>query len=201
LAASVLGYRLWWPDDPIAGSFVPFAVVVESVGALFVGGVGSMVGYQLRNEVALSLKAGMAALVIIAVLGVGAIAGNGALVTQKISRDRVIAEERVRSLYQAAARTVADSGETNSADDSAKVRSHYKGPAFDDEEWQGTTRNFLRRNGFVYQLHIAPPPGHGIVVCALPIEYLDRVKDGFCIDDSGRMQIIPSGIRLSPSAP
>lgn len=169
LAASILALRFWWPQDPIAVPLVPVMLAVESVGALLVGALGSLAGYRLGRARSVGLVRGAkAALVAVAAIGSAAIALNGPLVASKIHQDRLIAARRVQALYEAASRAIAECGsETYSAmcaDDSDRVRSHYRGPAFRDEEWEGMTRNFLRENGYVYQIHVAQPPAHGVVV-------------------------------------
>jgi hypothetical protein len=127
-------------------------------------------------------------LVSVALISSGVIAGNGPLVNHMIRRDRVRAEERVQALYQAAARAVAECGAVDCAIDSARLRSHYRGPSFSDEQWQGMTRDLLRGDGYQYQIYLSQPPARGVVVSALPTEYYERVREGLCLDDSGRMQ-------------
>ncbi len=186
--AEILGLRFWWPEDPIAAPLVPIVLAVVTSGALLLGTGGAVIGYGLRGNSLVRGRLGPVVLLSIAVISSGAIVGNGLLVTQKIRRNRGIAEQRVRALYQAAEHAVAVYGDEGNAQDSAKVRKYYQGPSFDDQEWQGMTRNFLRRDGFVYQIHIAKPPDQGVLVYALPIEYPARVKEGLCLDLTARMQ-------------
>jgi hypothetical protein len=189
LAASVLGFKFWWPDDPTAGPWVPIVVTVTFVGALLIAVFGGALGHRRQNgHACLSRWQAYTTIAAVTVACSGAIAGNGLLVTHKIHTDRMVAEERVRSLYEAAARTVADYGDVSSAQDGIKVEGHYRGPAFNDSEWQGLTRNLMRRNGYVYQIYLAQPPAGGVLVYALPIEYEDRVKVGLCLDGSGRLR-------------
>ncbi len=124
----------------------------------------------------------------IGIFGATAIAGNGALINQKIRYNRPIAEQRVKALYQAAMSAIRESGQHASAQDGTEVRKFYWGPRFDDGEWEAMTRNLMRENGFVYQIHIEPPPAQGILVYALPIEYQERVGPGLCLDQTGRLQ-------------
>ncbi len=187
LAASLLGFEFWWPDDPIAVPWVPIAVTVASVGAVFIGLLGGALGYGIQHGHARVPRwQAYTTTAAVTVLGSAAIAGNGLLVTHKIRTDRMVAEKRVRSLYDAAVCAVGEHGDLSSAQDGIKVERCYHGPAFNSSEWQGMTRNFMRRNGYVYQIHLALPPAQGVLVYALPIEYRDRVKVGLCLDSSGR---------------
>jgi len=193
LTASILALHFWWPQDSIAVPWVPVILTLESIGALLVGALGSLVGYRLGRARSDGLKRGAAAaLVALAAIGSGAIAGNRLLVTSKIHQDRLIAARRVQALYEAASRAVADCRNVTysamCADDSDRVRSHYRGPAFSDQEWEGMTRNLLRENGYIYQIHVARPPAHGVVVYGFPTRYPNRAKEGICLDDSARMQ-------------
>jgi hypothetical protein len=174
-------------------------LITVFVGALVVGGLGSIVGLKLRtHKNAHAQMAGIVILGVIAAISSGAVAANGMLVNRKICRNRMVAEERVRGLYQAAKTVVVNSKYRNRSDDSAQLKAHYKGPPFDEEEWQGMNRNLLRRNGYVYQVHIASPSADGIVAYGVPIEYTDRVKEGLCLNSSGLMQC-PQDPALSPA--
>jgi hypothetical protein len=189
LSAAGVGVTIWWPDDPIAAPWVPVALTVVPLGAALFAATGTVIGYAcVPRFISHSTRVGIGALGGIGILCSTAIAANGPLVSAKIHYNRPIAEQRIKALYQAAALATKESGEEASAQDSTEVRKFYRGPRFSKSEWEGLTRNLMRENGFVYQIHIETPPSHGILVYALPIEYEDRVGPGFCLDDTGRMQ-------------
>ena len=188
LSATGIGFMIWWPDDPIAVPCVPVVLTVVPLGAALFAAVGTVVGCGgMPNSVRTS-RVSIGILLGIGIFCSIVIAANVPLVNQKIRHNRPIAEQRVKALYDAAALAVKESGEEASAQDSTKVRRFYRGPRFSDGGWEGMTRNFMRENGFVYQIHIAPPPAQGVLVYALPIEYEERVGPGFCLDVTGRMQ-------------
>jgi hypothetical protein len=188
LSAAGLGFRIWWPDDPIAVPWVPVVLTAVPFGAALFAAAGAVLGYAWAPKSIRYPSVNIGILGGIGILCSTAIAANGPLINQKIRYNRPIAEERVKALYQGAIVAIKESGEETSAQDNKAVRKFYRGPRFTDSEWDGMTRNFMRENGFVYQIHIEPPPGQGVLVYALPIEYEDRVGLGFCLDDTGRME-------------
>jgi hypothetical protein len=188
LSAAGLGLGICWPDDPIAVPLVPFVLTIVPLGAAISAAVGTVIGYRWMLRAIRYPRVSIGILVGIGILSSVAIAANDLLINQKIRYNRPVAEQRVRALYEAATLAIKESGEGASARYDTKVRKFYRGPRFSDGEWEGMTRNFMRENGFVYQIHIEPPPAQGVLVYALPIEYEDRVGLGFCLDETGRMQ-------------
>jgi hypothetical protein len=150
--------------------------------------VGSVVGHLLAKRSGVKRTIPLAALCLIIAISSVRIAGNDSLISRKIVEDRRLAEDRVRALYDAATSAAADRHDLSAGQDPMEVRGHYKGPSFSEEEWEGMTRNLLRRNGYVYQIHLSQEPPQGILVYALPIAYYDRVKEGLCLDDSGKLR-------------
>ena len=187
LSAGGLGLWIWWPDDPIAVPWIPVVLTVMAVATGLVAIVGTVIGWGMPQP-GRNFRVGIGVLIGIGIVCSTVIATNGSLVNQKIRYNWPIAEQRAEALYQAAMLATQESGQEASAEDAAKVRKFYRGPRFSDGEWEGRTRNFMRENGFVYQIHIAPSPGQGVLVYALPIEYQDRVGPGSCLDDTRRMQ-------------
>lgn len=188
LSASGLGFRIWWPDDPIAVPWIPVVLTVVPLGAALFAAVGAAIGYCWTPQPLRYSKVSIGLLGGVGIFCSAAITANGPLVNQKIRYNRPIAEQRVKALYQAATLAIKESGEEASAQDGTKVRQYYRGPRFNDGEWEGMTRNLMRENGFVYQIHIQPPPAQGVLVYALPIEYEERVGPGFCFDDTAQVQ-------------
>lgn len=199
--ATLLGFILWPEKDPVAEPWVPILLVIVPVGAALLAAAGAAVGCYCARWSGRYFWIFVGVLAGVGILCSTAVAANGPLVTFKIRHNRPIAERRVRALYRAATLAIQATGEESSAQHGAEVRRFYRGPRFDDGEWGGMTRNDMRENGFVYQIHLGTPPAQGVVVYAVPIEYEDRAGPGLCLDQTGRMEcplLVISGQRCVP---
>jgi len=143
LSAAKIGFAIWWPDDPIAVPWVPIVLTIVPLGAALFASLGTAIGRLWMPRSVHYSKVSIGVLCGIGILCSTVIAGNGTLINQKIRLNRPIAEQRVKALYQAAILAIKDAGE-ESAQDAAKVRKFYRGPKFNNAEWEGMTRNLMR---------------------------------------------------------
>ena len=180
---------MFWPTDPVAIPWIPIGICIFSVQAFLIGAIGAVLGGQLtkRSKTQQRMLA-VGVLCSLALLSSLAIVGNDELIKRKISRNQHLAEIRMRAIYRAATKAAEDRHDPRAALDYREVVARYRGPTFSEHEWMGMTRNFLRRNGYVYQVRYSLVSPGEIVVVAHPIDYRDQVRESLCLDKSGQLK-------------
>lgn len=175
-------YAIWRPTDSLAGSFVPFVVVVATLGAFLVSLVAALVGRKIpvlckkrRRAVWLSLACCVA-------FGPVALALTPPLVAYRVARNDRVAAERFESLKNAVERTMADSGRIC---DGQALTGHYSGPAFSEKDWQFIAGNYVRRDGYSFMVYCREKDGY--TIHAIPWGGKGYGTRQFCTDESGKL--------------
>jgi len=183
IALSVLA--IWWPTDPIARSYLPFAVAFATLQAMLV----SMVAGLAVRKVSVSNDNGRRAIWVVLVgcfaLGPAALALTPPLVAHRVECNDRVAKERFESLKKAVELAVGQAGGTQLICDGRALKRYYSGPAFSESDWQRIAGNYVKQNGYLFMVYCHETGGYAIDA------HPDRDKgDGtrrFCTDESRKI--------------
>jgi hypothetical protein len=177
-----VGYRLWWPTDPIAGPWVPITVAVASGVTVLLAFVAAVAGRRISSATAIHPRAVWPALVACVAFGPVALAVTPSLVAHRIALNDRLAAERFASLKNAVQKTA--SAPRRICDGSA-LKLHYSGPRFSDEDWDQITGNYVKQDGYFFMLYCREKNGY--TIDAMPSRNKGDGTRHFCTDESGRL--------------
>ena len=184
LAGLCIGFAMWPPRDPIAGSWVPYIAIAMTIGTAFVslifGGVARLVSLPEKQKFIVWI-----AFFSVVAFGPVAVAVTPPLVRHRIRNNERIAAERFAGLSGAVKRTAGEHGDSNRICDGSVLRQHYAGPGFSDEDWRRITGNYVKQSGYVFMVYCREKGGYTIV--AEPARMAVDGSRRLCTDESGRL--------------
>lgn len=162
-AGSFIGSLIWPPDDPIAGSFIPYGAATTALivflAALPAGLIlrlpslsGRLPRKMLWTTVALCVAFGPVFL----------------LLEPPINRERIARNERMAELRFTALKHAMESATqaygTYNIFDARALKPHYHGPPFAPSDWQRMAGNAVFRGGYSYMLYHRESRGYTLSV-------------------------------------
>lgn len=177
------GYALWWPKDPIAGTYVYIVVAVTTVMAAVITAVGAFVGSRLsvpRRKLRYTAWIALAATV---AFGPVCLVLTPPLVSRRLARNERLAAERMASLQRAVKRTLAESRDPALICAGPLLARNYSGPLFSDEDWRRITGNYVKQDGYFFMIYCKEQNGY--VISAGPKRDGQDGKRRFCVDETG----------------
>jgi hypothetical protein len=178
-----IGYRLWWPTDPIAGPWVPITVAVASAVTLLVAFIAAAAGRRTALVTAIRPRAVWPVLVACVAFGPTALALTPRIVAHRIAVDDWLAAERFASLKSAVQQTASDP--SGPICDGSALKRHYSGPRFSDEDWGRITGNYVKQDGYFFMVYCRERGGY--TIDAMPTRNKGDGTRHFCTDESGHL--------------
>jgi hypothetical protein len=184
-AGICLSYKIWWPSDPIAATWVPYSVagntlivVLVSLAACLAARKTFMFDGRWRR-VTWAVLSGCVA------FGPVALAMTPTLVAHRIAKNDRMAAERFACLKRAVERATAESKEPTRLCDGAALKYYYSGPSFSNQDWRRITGNYVKQDGYFFMVHCRETGGYAIDV--LPARQLVDGTVRFCTDESRKI--------------
>ena len=180
-----LSYTIWWPSDPIAGSWVAISVVASTLAILLVSLITGLAARkvftfnQRTRHIAWAVLSGCVA------FGPVALAVTPPLVGYRIAHNDRMAAERFASLKNAVERTAAEAKDPSPLCGGAGLEQHYAGPPFSSEDWRRITGNYVKQNGYFFMVYCREKDGYAID--AHPGRQRGDGTRRFCTDESGKV--------------
>ena len=180
------GFAIWYPTDPIAASFIGYIVIVQTLAAVFVSLVASLVGRKLSASNDKSRRAVWVAFICCVAFGPVVVALTPPLVSYRVARNDRLAAKRFDSLKDAVERTRAESGDPRRICDGLALKRNYSGPPFSERDWKYIAGNYVKEDGYILGISIyCPEPGNYTIDVRPEREKGDGTRR-FCSDESGR---------------
>jgi hypothetical protein len=178
-----VGYRLWWPTDPIAGPWVPITVAVASAATLLVAFIAAAAGRRITLVPAIRPRAVWPVLVGCVAFGPVALALTPRFVALRIAVNDRLAAERFASLKSAVQQIASDP--RGRICDGLALKRHYSGPRFSDEDWGRITGNYVKQDGYFFMVYCREQGGY--TINAMPARNKGDGTRHFCTDESARL--------------
>jgi hypothetical protein len=178
-----VGYRIWWPSDPIAGPLVPISVAVNTVLAGLAATVAGVAGRRVHLAVRIDRRAAWLALAGCVAFGPVALALTSPLVAHRIWVNDQVAALRFESLKNAIQQTASDP--RGRICDGSALKRHYSGPRFGDEDWGRITGNYVMQDGYFFMVYCREQGGY--TIDAMPTRSKGDGTRHFCTDESGHL--------------
>lgn len=176
---------IWWPTDPIARPFLPYAVAVATLAAAVVSLVAGLVVQKISVSNEKSRRALWLALICCFAFGPVAVALTPPLVARRVRRNDRIAVERFESLKNAVEQTMAEAGDPGRICDGLSLKRHYSGPPFSEEDWNRITANYVKQDGYSFMVYCREKGGY--TIDANPFGGKADGTRRFCTDELGRV--------------
>jgi hypothetical protein len=180
-----VAYMIWWPTDPIAGTWVPYSVAAVTLAAVFVSLVAALAARKVVISHATWQRAVWVLLSGCVAFGPVALALTPPLVRQRTSRNDRLAAERFTSLKQAVERAAADTPHSGQLCDGRGLERYYSGPSFSEDDWRRITGNYIKQDGYFFMVYCREKGGYTIDV--RPARPQGDGTRSFCTDESGRV--------------
>jgi len=178
------GYSIWWPTDPIAGSYVLIGVVVATSVAVLIALVAALAGRRLIFSSPTHRRAAWMVLVGCAAFGPFALALTPPLVRYRIRANDRVAALRFESLKNAVQQTASDPNDLVGICNGSAVKRHYSGPRFSEDDWHRITGNYVKQDGYFFMVYCREQGGY--TIDAMPARTKGDGTRRFCTDESGR---------------
>ncbi len=182
-AGLCIAFAIWYPKDGIAASFIPLAVIADTIVVALVSLISSFVGSRLPAVGTGLDKVFLVVLVVIASFGPVCLALTPSVVADRVERNERLAAERVASLQRAVERVAA----VNPAGvcDGSIVKRSYEGRVFSDEDWRRITGNYVKQDGYMFMINCEQQGGY--TIDAAPARsYGEDGRRDFCVDETGK---------------
>jgi hypothetical protein len=180
-----LNFAIWWPTDPIAGSFVPVAIVAFTLLALLVSLIAGLAVRRVFPSNTAWRGVAWAVLSGCVAFGPATLAITPVLVGYRIAYNDRMAAKRFRFLKTAVERTAAEAKDFSSLCNGAKLKEHYSGPAFSEENWRRITGAYVKQDGYFFMVYCRETEGYAID--ARPARERGDGSRRFCTDESGKV--------------
>ena len=177
------GYSIWWPTDPIAGSWVPIGVAIATTLATLVAFVAGMAARSTNLSMAIHRQAATLVFAGCVAFGPVALALTPPLVAHRIAVNDKLAAERFASLEKAVQQTASDRRDDGSVCDGSALGRNYSGPLFSVEDWHRITGNYVKQDGYVFMVYCREQGGY--TIDAMPSRDKGDGTRHFCTDESG----------------
>lgn len=148
------GFAISLPTDPIAASFVPYIVAVETMVAIPVSLIAALAGRKLPVSNERGRRAIWIAFACCAGLGPLALALTPPLVAHRVARNDRLATERFKSLKIAVEKMRAESADPGHICDGQALKRNYSGPPFSDQDWSFIAGNYVQEDGYAYGIWV-----------------------------------------------
>ena len=183
LGGLCVGFAIWPPRDPIARPYIPFAVVAMTVAAALVSLVFGRTARILAPLHGRHRTTIWIAFLCVVAFGPFALALTPHVVERRIAFNERIAADRFFALKAAVKKTYTESQDPKRVCDGLKLRQHYAGPPFSDEDWWGITSNAVKENGYFFMVYCQEKGGYTIDASPFRVE-VDGTRR-FCSDETG----------------